>query len=479
MAFSIRTKLTFWYVTLLTASLLAFGAVFSYTLSRIFIDRVDEQIGSVAGMMAHTVVQPSGKLLLPGDFDIILERFFGIRIAGNFVQVLDMDGNVAARSSNLESAYLPLSQDTYEHALNGVTTFEVYRNFGRYPVRLVTKPISLKHKGVVAIVQVGASLQSMEEVLSSLFYIFGFGLAGSVIIAAAGGWVLARKALKPVQDLRAAAQRIGAENLNERINVVVKNDEIGRLAATMNEMIARLEKSFLQIKQFTADASHELKTPLTILKGEMEIALRIKNDPEAMRDALKSSLEEIDRMSYIVRNLLDLARIDVEKTGMKDAASMQEVALDRALTERVDHFRRFALDRGVNMAILRNDPVAVFGDPVRISQMLFNLIDNALKYTPQGGTVELSVEAEDNAAVIKVRDTGIGISKEDLPYIFDRFYRVDKARSREALGEGMAAGGAGLGLSICREIAESLKGAIEAQSEPGMGTTFIVRLPLA
>lgn len=479
MAFSIRTKLTFWYVTLLTASLLAFGAVFSYTLSKIFIDRVDEQIGSVADMMAHTVIQPSGKLLLPGDFDVILERFFGIRIAGNFVQVIDMDGNVAARSSNLGSAYLPLSQDTYEHALNGVTTFEVYRNFGRYPVRLVTKPISLKHKGVVAIVQVGASLQSMEEVLGSLFYIFGFGLAGSVIIAAAGGWFLARKALKPVQELRNAAQRIGAENLNERINVAVKNDEIGRLAATMNEMIARLEKSFLQIKQFTADASHELKTPLTILKGEMEIALRIKNDPEAMRDALKSSLEEIDRMSYIVRNLLDLARIDVEKTGMKVAASMQEVALDRALTERVDHFRRFALDRGVNMAILRNDPVAVLGDPVRISQMLFNLIDNALKYTPRGGTVELSVEAEDKLAVIKVRDTGIGISKEDLPYIFDRFYRVDKARSREGLAEGMAAGGAGLGLSICREIAESLKGAIEAQSEPGMGATFIVRLPLA
>jgi len=247
MAFSIRTKLTFWYVTLLTASLLAFGAVFSYTLSGIFIARVDEQIGSVANMMVHTVVQPSGKLLLPGNFDIILERFFGIRIAGNFVQVLDTDGRVAARSSNLESAVLPLSKDTYEHALNGVTTFEVYRNFGRYPVRLVTKPISIKHKGVAAIVQVGASLQSMEEVLHSLLYIFGFGLAGSVIIAAAGGWFLARKALKPVQDLRAAAQKIGAENLNERINVVVKNDEIGRLAATMNEMIGRLEKSFLQI----------------------------------------------------------------------------------------------------------------------------------------------------------------------------------------------------------------------------------------
>jgi len=215
----------------------------------------------------------------------------------------------------------------------------------------------------------------------------------------------------------------------------------------------------------------------------MEIALRIKNDPEAMREALKSSLEEIDRMSYIVRNLLDLARIDVEKTGprynhsgagVKDAASTQKVALDRALTERFEHFRRFALDRGVNMAILGNEPAATLGDPVRISQMLFNLIDNALKYTPPGGKVELSVEAEDTLAVIRVRDTGIGIAKEDLPYIFDRFYRVDKARSREAL-----AGGAGLGLSICREIAESLNGVIEVQSEPGKGTTFTVRLPLA
>lgn len=479
MAFSIRTKLTFWYVALLTASLLAFGAFFSYTLSRIFVERVDEQIGSVADMMVHTVVRPSGELLLPGDFDIILERFFGIRIAGNFIQVLDTRGSVVARSSNLEGSTLPFSKDTRQRAYQGVTTYEVFRRFGRYPVRVVTKPIVLRDKVVVAIVQVGTSLQGMEEIFHSLFYIFGFGLVGSVVIAAAGGWFLARKALKPVQELTEAAHRIGAQNLHERLNVVVKNDEIGALALTVNEMIARLEKSFLQTKQFTADASHELKTPLTILKGEMEIALRTKDDPGAMREALKSSLEEIDRMSYIVRNLLDLARMDVEKAGAKEAVVSQRVALDRALTERFDHFKRFALDRGVNVAILRNDPLTVLGDSVRVSQMLFNLMDNALKYTPRNGSVELSVEREGNLAVVKVSDTGIGISKEDLPFIFDRFYRVDKARSRDALGEGAAAGGAGLGLSICKEIAESLKGAIEAQSEPGKGATFTVRLPLA
>ncbi|MBI5493291.1 MAG: HAMP domain-containing protein [Deltaproteobacteria bacterium] len=468
MAFSIRTRLTFWYVTLLTVSLLAFGAAFSYSLAKTFMDHTDSQISSVANMMVHTVIKPSGQLFLPRDFDIILERFFGIRTAGNYIQVLDPHGQIVAKSSNLETFSMPLVGATYHAAIGGATTFEIVRNVGRYPVRVVTKPIILKEKGLVAIVQVGSSLEGMDEIFHSLAYIFILAIIASVLISGFIGWALARKALKPVAEITKTARRIGAESLNERINITVPQDEIGMLASTINEMMERLEKSFKQIRQFTADASHELKTPLTILKGEMEIALRSKDNVEYMKEALNSSLEEIDRMNDIVRNLLDLAKMDVEK----GAVPKEPVDLEKVLSDRYEQLKKVALDSGIHMAILRSKPLIVSGDAVRIGQLLSNLIDNAIKYTHRGGAVELSLDSDGGSAVFMVRDTGVGISKEDLPYIFDRFYRVDKARSREV-------GGAGLGLSICKEIAESHGGSLEVDSAHGQGSTFTARLPLA
>lgn len=466
MALNIRTRLTIWYVTLLTVSLLAFGAIFTYSLFRISLDRIDGEIGSVARLMPHTIMEPSGELLLPRNFDQVLERFFGVSTAGNFIQVRDEHGKLVARSSNLQDLTLPLTRDTFVASHSGLTTYEIIRSPGR-SVRVVTKPVIIKGRGLSAIIQVGSSLEELEDVFRSLFYIFGLGIVASVVTASAIGWFLARKALSPVASITEKARRIGAESLNERVEVV-GGDEIGSLAATINEMIERLERSFDQIKQFTADASHELKTPLTVLKGEMEIALRSKDDTEYMKEALASSLEEIDRMSSIVHNLLDLARIDVEKGVMKE----EEVRLHEVLSERFEQFRRVALDRGVELDILRNEPAVVCGDPLRVGQLVYNLIDNAVKYTPEGGKVELTLAAEGGRAVLRVRDTGIGIDEEDLPYLFDRFYRVDKARSRDA-------GGAGLGLSICREIVNSMGGDISAESGEGSGTTFTVRLPLS
>jgi len=469
MAFTIRNKLTFWYAALLTVSLLVFGGVFSYSLLKIFMYRIDNQISSVANMMVHTVIKPSGQLFLPQEFDIILERFFGIRTAGNYIQVLDRNGAVVAKSSNLETFSLPIPRETYMAALQeGATTFEIVQSVGRYPVRLVTKPIILKERGLVGIVQVGSSLESVQEVFHSFLYIFIPGMFASIIVASAVGWFLARKALQPVTEITKLAQRIGAENLSERLNIAVSHDEIGMLATTINGMFERLENSFKQIKQFTADASHELKTPLTILKGEMEIALRSRDDIEHMREALASGLEEIDRMSSIVMNLLDLAKMDVEK----GALPMGPVSIDRVLADRFEHFRRPAANKSIELALTRSVLAVVKGDTVRLSQLLSNLIDNAIKYTGRGGRVELSLDIEGADAVIRVKDNGMGIPAADIPYLFDRFYRVNQARTGDE-------GGAGLGLSICREIALAHGGAITVESQPGAGTTFTARLPLA
>ncbi|MBE9528548.1 MAG: HAMP domain-containing histidine kinase [Proteobacteria bacterium] len=468
MAFSIRTRLTFWYTALLTVSLILFAATFSYTLSKIFMSRIDRQVGSIANMMVHTVMNPRGEILLPADFEIILERFFGVRTAGSYIQVIDQHGNILGRSSNLSGANLPISPETYANAVNKATTFEVVPRFGSYSMRMVTKPIVFKEKGLVAIVQVGTSLEFMEEIFNSLIYIFTIGIGVAVLVAAAVGTFLARKALHPVAELTSAARRIEAESLNERIDIATPNDEIGMLSTTINEMIERLEKSFSQIKQFTADASHELKTPLTIMKGEVEIALRAKDDPEYLRETLESSLEEIDRMSDIVNNLLDLTKIEAERK----ATPTVPVRVDKVLTERFDAIKRVAAEKGVELVMESNSAaLTVSGESVRIGQLLSNLIDNAVKYTPGGGKVSVSSASEDSCAVIRVKDTGVGIDKEDMPFIFDRFFRVDKARTG-------GVGGAGLGLSICSEIAESLKGEITLDSAIGVGSTFTLRLPL-
>lgn len=467
MAFSIRTRLTFWYTTLLFVSLLAFGAIFSYSLLKIFIYRIDNQIISIADMMVHSVIRPSGQIFIPRDFDIMLERYFGVRTAGSYIQVLDPHGNVMAKSSNLEGFSITVPPPTYRAAAGGATTYEVVKTVGKYPLRVVTKPIILDGK-FIAIVQVGSSFEGMDEIFHLLAYILIPGIMACVVVAGAVGWFLARKALRPVTEITDTARKITAENLDERIRADVPQDEIGRLAATMNEMIERLEHSFKQIRQFTGDASHELKTPLTILKGEIEMALRSKDDVQYMKEVLNSSLEEIDRMSYIVKSLLDLAKMDVEK----GALAKEPVRLDKVLADRHEHFKRLAFDSAVQLDILENKPVTVLGDQVRLSQLIYNLIDNAIKYTHKGGKVELRLTQDGQTVFFRVRDTGVGISSEDLPYIFDRFYRVDKARTREV-------GGAGLGLSICKEIAEAHGGSLTALSEAGKGSTFTASFPAA
>lgn len=471
MAFKVRTRLTLWYVSVLFVSLVLFIASFFYVLTRVYIDRTDEQISSVASMMVHTVVKPPGQIRLPGNFDIFLEKFFGVRTSGNFIKILGPTGSVIAKSSNLEGLSIPLYSDTYESAKVGIITFETIKGSNPYRIRIVTRPVVLKDLGLFAIVQVGTSLEVMDNLSRYMAYMVLFGLGLSVAIASVLGWFLARKALRPVNEVTTLARKIEAGSLNERLKEYGTDDEIGRLSSTFNEMIARLEKGFLQIKQFTADASHELKTPLTVMRGEIEVALRGGYDEEEIKELLMSTIDEIDRMTYIIRNLLTLARSDAEEKG----ALSTIVRLDAVVKDRVELVRKVAATKDVSLEVTRLDEVMVFGDPVGLGQVVSNLIDNAIKYNPSGGEVKVSLEATGGEAVFKVQDSGIGIAEDELPNVFERFYRTDKARTREA---SVVAGGVGLGLSICREIVQLYNGTIGADSEFGKGSTFTVKLPL-
>ncbi|MBI5328515.1 MAG: HAMP domain-containing protein [Deltaproteobacteria bacterium] len=465
MSLPIRAKLTIWYTVLVAVSLIIFGIILYAALSKSLTTSIDNRLLPFAGMISKAVFKP-GTVALPQNFDVLLEHFFGIKTTGTFIQLLDKSGKIVFTSSTLGKTHIPLSGQAYHHAIAGNITYETIENIGRYPARIITFPLMDKHT-VVGILQIGAPLQEAVNVINTLFYVLAVVIPFAVILGGIAGWFFSKKVLGQVDDITSMAKKIEAGSLNERLNVSGPKDELGRLAETFNDMIARLELSFKQQKQFTADASHELKTPLTVLKGEMEIALKTEKTVEGLQEAIRSNLEEVNKMSAIVRNLLDLARIDSRIKLPKDKVSLNEI-MEKIFNQTM----QLAKYKGVDMKIIKNEEVVVVGDILRIGQLVFNLIDNAIKYTVKDGKIEISLEQEGDWAIITVLDTGIGIAQEDIPYIFDRFYRVDKARTS-------VEGGVGLGLSICKEIVDAQDGRIEVESAVGKGSIFRVYLPVS
>jgi heavy metal sensor kinase len=398
---------------------------------------------------------------------------------GKFIQVLDESGNIGEKSENLKNVQLPISLQALKNASKGFITFETVSTFGNTPLRMMTLPV-IENGHMARIIQVASSLEDVEDALRTLFIILVIAVPSALLVASLGGQFLANQALKPVDHITQTARMITSQNLNQRIKSLKVKDEISRLIETFNEMISRLDQSFHQIKQFSSDASHELKTPLTILKGEVEVALRKERTSQDYEQILRSNLEEINRMSKIVDNLLLLARTETGEIRL----FKEEVNLSQIVSEVVTQLTKLAHAKDLQIvATNHHEDIPLYGDALRIREMLLNLIENSIKYTEPGGSISVSLEknaphslpGEEEGSYdgvkIVVSDTGIGIAKEDQERIFGRFFRVDKARSGEQ-------GGSGLGLSICKWIVEAHQGEISVESELGKGSRFIVRLPI-
>lgn len=316
--------------------------------------------------------------------------------------------------------------------------------------------------------QVGVSFGDYYHELMEFRTVLVMTLPAGLLAAVGGGYWLAGRALAPVHCITSTAQKISEKNLSQRVAVANPRDELGQLAETINGMIARLEHAFDAMRQFTADASHELFTPLTAMRTELEVALRADRPPEQYRGVLASVLEEVQRMGKLADSLLLLSR--------EDAGAVQPpkelIRLDALVQEVAGHMEAVARESGIQMTVGELPAVMVSGDPHGLRQVLFNLLDNAVKYTPQGGNVRVQGFIQDAQIVIEVADSGIGIPPDSVPKVFDRFYRVDKSRSRKL-------GGTGLGLSIAKAIVERHQGRIEVQSAVAEGSTFRVVLPLA
>lgn len=316
---------------------------------------------------------------------------------------------------------------------------------------------------VQAVVSLAPNDMALGELLTVLLTTGPLALAGAL----GGGYLLARKALAPVGRMAATAAEITASRLDRRLAASNPDDELGQLARTLNDMIERLERSFSEVRRFTADAAHELRTPLSMMRTAAEVALRSPRSPEQDGRVLEDLSEEIERLTRLVSQLLFLCREDVGlPTGPREA-----VRLDEVVREVAGHMQVMAEEKAVSLDVACGRPRLVQGDRDRLRQLLFNLLDNAIKYTPSGGKVSVRDVSSNGTAGIAVSDTGIGIPAEHLPHVFERFYRVDPARGTE--------GGTGLGLAICRSITEAHHGRLVIESEAGRGTSITLSLPAA
>ncbi|UCG11703.1 MAG: heavy metal sensor histidine kinase [Deltaproteobacteria bacterium] len=463
---SIGARLTVWYTSLLTLTFLFLGGtaygLLTYSLSR----EMDSALSGVAKVLAERT-RAGGPAFYPSDIDDLFRRFFGFSPLDRHFDMFDPLGRRIPRQPRTRSDKLLLSPKALKNASQGVATLETFKVAGPYPVRVLTMPV-IEAGRVTNLVQVGMSLENMYKTRGRFLLIMAAVLPLGLLLAGGGGWILARRALKPVDKMTQAAHRISGEYLDERLQETGTGDELDRLAKTLNDMLGRLDDAFRQIRQFSADASHELQTPLTILRGEMEVALRSERSSEEYQRVLESGLEEIDRISRLVEGLLLLARADAGVLRM----DLRPVELRELSEEVYAQMKVVADDNGISLQPSLGEPVSVQGDREHLRRLLLNLVDNAIKYTQPGGRVTLSVHSDGERAVLKVSDTGIGLGKDEKQRIFSRFYRATEARSQ---GEA----GAGLGLCIARSIAEAHGGWLQVESSPDQGSTFTVLLPIS
>ena len=461
--FPIKWKLTIWYGGILALILLIFSSgvyiYFKNSLER----SIDVKIKSIAEVLATSMTEEhSGNVF--GNFERYLENVLGKKPKGKFIQIIDSSGKIGAKMNDIETDAIPTRFNTTERALKGEIVYETIED-ANPRLRMITMPI-LDNKKITSIVQVGSSLADFDETMRKLLIIMVISIPTSISVTIIMGYFMAKKTLRPVDQIRRAAVKISSSNLDERIDIKGRKDELGRLAETFNAMIARLKDSFQRINQFSIDVSHELKTPLTILKGETEVVLRKDRDNEEYKNLLQSNLEEIDRMARIIDDLLLLSKAD--RKDMK--LNIENISLRDLIADVCMNMKIFADSKQITLVVDELADVRLIGDELKLRRMLWNIMENGIKYTPKGGVVTVSSYINNGFVCVNVTDNGMGISGDDIKYIFDRFYRADRSRKRES--------GSGLGLSISKWIAEAHKGAIEVTSQLSKGSQFLIKLPI-
>ena len=482
---SIRFKIVLWHMFILSLALLIFGMVLYHNLYLKMSNDTDDILQSRAKGIEQSIDtywEAEQMDIAAGDAKIhfakedninfikIAKRWVGEKIndpdlINIIVRIYDARGNPIASSRNVPTNHLNLH--VLSDVKKGATHFEnAYLEVDEIPAlfRVITTPV-IENKRLSYIVQVASPLAQLRTVLRNLRFSLLFLLPLTVILTGLSGVFLVQLTLRPVDQMIATIHQITAENLKLRLEIPGTKDEIDSLARTFNQMIARLDEAFTTQRQFMEDISHELKTPLSVLKGELEVTLKRIRSTQEYETTLHSSLEEVNHLAGIVENLLTLARFDAKTTTLQAVP----LDLDALLKDAVEAIQVLAIQKNISLQLNSAHTVEIIADKNQLKRLLLNILDNAIKYTPSGGKISIDLRQQKDTADIEISDTGIGIPESELPHIFDRFYRVDKSRS---------SAGFGLGLSIAQSIAMAHGGKIYAKPNLPQGTVFIISIPL-
>jgi heavy metal sensor kinase len=486
---SIRIRFIFWYTLILAVTFALFSLVLYYNLSRNLYERMDDVLVSKAEGVAASIntywemekmhaLHRGGKTAViskinNANFIKIANRWVEERsndpeLMNNIVQIYLQNGEIIAYSKTAP-IMISLPEKVLTSLRKGSFYFDnqqievgdnEYREF-----RILDIPV-IEDKKIAYIVQVASPLTTLETALNRLQLLLFILLPLTVLITSAlAGEFLVSVTLKPLKNMIRTARQITTENLSLRLTLPETKDETRQLAETFNDMLDKIIRAFTTQKQFIQDVSHELRTPLTVVKGELEVALKRARAPEEYQQILKSNLEEIDKIHKILESLLALARLDSAEVSLKK----EPTDMVRLLKDCVADIGILADQKAIDIIFSGEASAMVEVDPERMRRVFLNLLENAIKYTPEQGRVDLAITGVGAAVEIKLSDNGVGIAPEDLPYIFERFYRADKSRSED---------GFGLGLSIARSIILAHKGTITCQSQSGGGTVFTITLPV-
>ena len=463
---SIRFRLTVWHTCLLTVAFIVLGTLLFIHLKTYLQNTLLETQAHRAQQIAETLLSPVNRT---GEKYVVqeIETLYAPEHADRFIRITRKDGSVLYLSGppndqSFDPGDVPPAAPSPQHEF---TRKQIMAD-GR--ALLIASCRATTGNAESYLVEVGTPATPIETMLSHLLLLLGLSLPVVILVAVGGGYLLVRRALNPVEEIARKAEIITQHNLGERLPVARTGDELERLSVSLNHMIMRLESALQNSKRFVADASHELRTPLTILRGELENLAQDSHLAFSLRERLGSLLEEVERLSKIVERLFALSRLDAGEAQ----AEYNRFDLAELSTTTAEQMALMAEDKKIIVTCDAGQPVPVKGDRARLKQVVVNLLDNAIKYTPDGGTVHLKVAAANSHAIIEVSDTGIGIPLESLPHVFERFFRVDQARSRRPEG-------AGLGLAIVRSICHAHGGEVTAESVVGKGSRFCVSLPLA
>jgi signal transduction histidine kinase len=443
---TIRSKITLWYASLFLILLVIFNVFIYMTISKILYQNTEDLLKSDAHQV-YLIIQSEG-------FNINLDVPYKIIATNTYFVIFDVKGNTGIKSEILpEIVNLPIGREQLRNVAIDRTNWIVYDT-----------PVKNNDK-VIGWIRVSRSLQSLMNTLLNLRIIMFISVPLYGLLASAGGLFLAKRALRPIDYITKTAHEISKGDLTQRLKLNKTEDEVGRLATTFDEMLDKLESSIKKERQFASDASHELRTPISVITAQAEEVLIGKREIDEYKEAIETIRNESKKMSHIISQLLMIYRSDEGRYKFH----FEILNLNMIIEDIVNEFQDVAVANGLNISFKTEEEIKIKADQTLITRLFINIIDNAIKYTNRDGKINIRLSRINNYSVTVIEDTGIGISEKDMPYIFDRLYQVDKSREDR---------GTGLGLAIAKSITDLHKGEMLVESKLNSGSKFIIKLPL-